>query len=169
MFKRLLLLFLTVAIGAAVLLWLQHSVMKIISIAFTDGDNIPEKYTCKGENINPELQFDDVPTEAKALVLIMDDPDAPRGTFTHWLVYNMPPETRVIPENSAPPGMQATNGAGENKYIGPCPPSGIHRYYFKLYALSRMLPNEIQTKEDLMNAMKGNILEEAELMGKFAH
>ena len=142
--------------------------MKITSLAFSQGQSIPAKYTCKGENINPELVFEQIPPEAKSLALIMDDPDAPGATFTHWVVYNMPPETMRLAENSNPPGVQAKNSADENKYIGPCPPSGTHRYFFKLYALDAMLSaSKISTKEDLLSATQGHILEETELMGKF--
>jgi Raf kinase inhibitor-like YbhB/YbcL family protein len=143
--------------------------MEITSIAFSPNSKIPEEYTCLGANINPELAFIDVPLHAKSLALIMDDPDAPNGTFTHWIVYNIPPDVKIIPENTAPPGVQGKNGAGENKYMGPCPPKGEHRYYFKLYALDLMLPaDSISTKEELQSAMSGHILEDAELMGTFS-
>lgn len=122
---------------------------------------IPEKYTCKGENINPELRFEDIPANAKSLALVMHDPDAPRpGGFTHWVVYNMPPTTKGIPENSKPPGVEAKNDADRSGYIGPCPPSGIHRYYFKLYALDAMLQENFD--------IQGHVIEKAELMGKFS-
>ena len=143
--------------------------MKILSAAFLDGQLIPEKYTCKGENINPELIFEDVPVATKSLSLIMDDPDAPSGTFTHWVIFNMPPETKTIPEKSNPPGMVAKNGTGQNIYTGPCPPSGTHRYYFKLYALDAVLPaDHVGNKDELMTLMQGHTLEEAELMGKYS-
>ena len=142
--------------------------MKISSTAFVENNLIPEKFTCKGKNINPDLNFQQIPPIAKSLSLIMDDPDAPSGTFIHWVVYNIPPETSGISEGSTPPGIQGKNSAGENKYIGPCPPSGTHRYFFKLYALDTTLPATIQSKDDLTKAMVGHILIETELIGKFA-
>ncbi len=142
--------------------------MKITSPAFANNDHIPEKFTCKGENINPQLNFLDVPSPAKSLALIMHDPDAPRpGGFTHWVVYNIPPDTAGVPENSKPLGMEAKNDTGQSGYVGPCPPTGMHRYYFYLYVLDKMLDN-ISDKASLEQAMKGHILEQAELIGKFA-
>ena len=144
--------------------------MKIQSTAFKEGGLIPVKYTCKGQGLNPDLDFSGVPPGTKSLAMIMDDPDAPMGTFVHWVVYNMPPQTTMIRGNSKPPGIQAKNGAGTNKYIGPCPPSGTHRYYFKVYALDIMLPaNSILAKADLVRAMQGHIIEQAQLMAKFSH
>lgn len=135
--------------------------MKITSSSFADNEIIPDKYTCKGENINPSLRFEDVPASAKSLALVMHDPDAPRpGGFTHWIVYNIPPTTKEIRENSKPPGIEAKNDADRSGYIGPCPPSGTHRYYFKLYALDTMFLENFD--------MQGHVIEEAELMGKFS-
>ncbi len=143
--------------------------MEIKSTAFSNDLIIPQEYTCVGENISPELGFIDVPVNAKSLVLIMDDPDAPSGTFTHWVVYNIPPEIKIITKGSKPPGVVAKNSAGENRYMGPCPPNGEHRYYFKLYALDMMFPTDsIETKEQLQEAMKGHIIEDTELMGRFS-
>lgn len=144
--------------------------MKIISSAFANNGMIPEKYSCKGEDINPELVFEDVPVDAKSLALIMYDPDAPRaGGFTHWVIFNIPSDTAGISENSKPPGQEVLNDSGKSNYIGPCPPSGTHRYYFKLCALDEILPaGIIQNKNDLIKAMTGHIIEEAELMGKFS-
>jgi len=143
--------------------------MKILSAAFLDGSSIPDKYTCKGDNVNPELMFEDVTTKAKSLALILDDPDAPNGTFTHWVVFNIPAEVRSIMEKSNPQGVVAKNSAGQNQYLGPCPPNGTHRYYFKLYALDTFLPSDhVNDRNDLMTLMHGHILEQSELMGKFA-
>jgi Raf kinase inhibitor-like YbhB/YbcL family protein len=143
--------------------------MQIVSTAFTNNSKIPEEYTCVGKNINPPLGFIDVPTDAKSLALIMDDPDAPNGTFTHWVIYNIPPDVQMVEEASIPPGMVAKNSAGENQYMGPCPPSGEHRYYFKLYALGTILSvTDINSKEQLQEAMKGHIIEDSELMGLFS-
>ena len=144
--------------------------MKITSPAFQNGKFIPQIYSCKGDDINPELRFENIPPSTKTLALVLDDPDAPSGIFTHWVVFNMPPETMHIPQHSTPPGMQAKNSGNQNKYIGPCPPSGTHRYFFKLYALDIFLDaSEISNKLDLMNSMDGHILEQAELMGMFSH
>lgn len=142
--------------------------MEIRSTVFKNNGIIPNKYSCKGENISPDLEFIDVPSRTISLVLVVDDPDAPNGVFTHWVVYNIPGETLQIPEGGPTMGLEAKNSAGENKYIGPCPPSGTHRYFFKVFALSEMLPvDAVSNKDDLVKLMKDKILEEAELMGKF--
>jgi Raf kinase inhibitor-like YbhB/YbcL family protein len=140
--------------------------LTITSEAFTGGGPIPSKYTCEGENINPPLDIGTIPQETKCLALIMEDPDAPRGIFTHWVMWNIP-VTNHIEENSAP-GMQGNNSYGKREYAGPCPPSGIHRYYFKVYALSEELTlPEDATKEDLITAMKDYVLSTSELMGRY--
>ncbi len=143
-------------------------VMQITSTAFTNNGDIPARHTCTGENINPELEFSGVPSDSKSLALIVDDPDA-AGTFTHWVVFNIKPDVKSIRQAAATvPGVQAKNSAGSQKYTGPCPPSGIHRYYFKLYALDSMLPaDDIIDKRRLQSAMTGHILDTAEIMGKF--
>ena len=119
--------------------------MKLTSPAFEHGGKIPSKYTCDGSNVNPELHFEDVPDSTEALVLIMDDPDVPKylrpdGMYDHWVVYNIPKETRIFKENSVPPGLQGKNTANALAYTGPCPPDREHRYFFKLYALDKQLP-----------------------------
>src|SRR5437879_6565204 len=114
--------------------------MEISSPMFEDSVAIPKKYTCDGENINPALTFTAVPVTARSLVLIMDDPDAPSGTFTHWIMWNMDPETILIDEDSFPPdAVQGLNSTGKPGYTGPCPPSGVHRYFFRLFALDTVL------------------------------
>lgn len=140
--------------------------LTITSEAFTGGGPIPPKYTCEGENINPPLDIGTIPDETKCLALIMEDPDAPRGVFTHWVMWNIP-VTSHIEENSAP-GIQGNNSYDKRQYNGPCPPSGTHRYYFKIYALSEQLtlPEEA-TKEDLITAMKDYVLSTSELMGRY--
>ncbi len=144
-------------------------IMQISSTAFTNNGTIPEKFTCDGLNINPSLQFSGFPPDTKSLALIMDDPDATNGNFTHWVVYNIPVEVTEIDEGARNvPGIQAKNSAGDNEYVGPCPPSGVHRYYFKIYALDRMLPADyIEDKGQLVTAMHGRILDQAEVMARF--
>src|SRR5216684_7214495 len=114
--------------------------MKISSPAFQEGGTIPEKFSKNGQNVNPELRIEGAPAEAKSLALIVDDPDAPVGLFTHWLVWNIDPKTTEITENSVPKGaVQGTNDFPGERYDGPCPPSGTHRYYFKVFALDKTL------------------------------
>ena len=143
--------------------------MKILSPAFEANQTIPPKYTCDGENINPPLQIYDVPAGAKSLVLIFDDPDAPMGTWVHWTIWNIPPETKEIGENSAPIGaVEGITSFGSRGYGGPCPPSGTHRYFFKLYALDAMLDLPQSAKaSDIKKAMKSHILDNAELIGLY--
>lgn len=141
--------------------------LKLLSPAFEDGGIIPERYTCEGEDINPPLRIEDIPEGTKTLCLIMDDPDAPVGTFVHWVVWNIEAMDE-IKENSVP-GKQGSNNFGKNDYGGPCPPSGEHRYFFKLYALDTELNLvEGSTKEDLKRAMEKHIIEQATLMGRFS-
>lgn len=148
--------------------------MRITSSAFREGELIPKKYTCDGSNVSPPLFWTEVPPKTTTFALISDDPDAPRGTWVHWVIFNIPfsvsefPEnilkTRTIP-NGAKQGINDSRGIG---YDGPCPPSGIHRYYFKLYALDRELALEPGcTKSDLEKAMQEHILGQAEVMGRY--
>lgn len=141
--------------------------MKILSTAFGQGEAIPAKYTCQGNDINPPLSFSEVPASAKSLALIMDDPDAPMGTWVHWLVWNISAQTTLIAENSVPSGaVQGKNSWGKSKYGGPCPPSGMHRYFFKLYALDIMLSlSSTADKTQLENSMKDHVLAQDELIG----
>lgn len=144
--------------------------MKITSSAFQPSTAIPAKYTCDGENINPPLTFSQVPKEAQSLVLIVDDPDAPVGTFTHWVLYNMPSATIQVLENQVPKNtMQGKASFGNTEYGGPCPPSGTHRYFFKLYALDKMLElPQGATKKEVEEAMEGHIIESAEIVGLYS-
>lgn len=142
--------------------------MKLKTTAFEHGQSIPAKFTCKGEDVSPALTFSDVPKSTKSFALIVDDPDAPGGTFDHWIVWNIGGDAKGLPEN-AKPSNQGKNHFGKIGYGGPCPPPGKpHRYYFKLYALDSLLnlPNGA-TKEDVEDAMSDHILAEAELMGTF--
>jgi Raf kinase inhibitor-like YbhB/YbcL family protein len=130
---------------------------------------IPAKYTCQGDNISPEININNIPKSAKSLALIMDDPDAPSGNFTHWIIWNIPPETDVINENSTPKGsIVGTNSAGSRHYIGPCPPSGTHRYLFKVYALNSMLdlpPTTVVSK--LYSNFQKYLIEQGQLLGLY--
>ena len=145
------------------------------SDAFRSGASIPVKFSCNGQDKSPELRWGDPPAGTKSFSLVLDDPDAPRGTFVHWVAYNIPPEKRSLPEGVPPiaevPGgmQQGQNGFGKTGYSGPCPPPGKpHRYFFRLYALSTVLSlRKGATKEDLVRAMDGQVLAQAELMGVF--
>ena len=143
--------------------------MKITSSAFQEGGNIPSQFTCDGANVNPPLHIDQVPAGAKSLALIVDDPDAPGGTFVHWLVWNIDPKTTDIAENSVPPNaVQGKNGFGKTGYGGPCPPSGTHRYYFRVYALDVAQVQGGSTRADLERAMQGHIIGQGQLMGRYS-
>ena len=143
--------------------------MKITSSAFQDGGNIPSKFTCDGGDISPPLQIAEVPSGAKSLALVVDDPDAPSGLFTHWIVWNISPQTNTIAEGSTPKGVHGINGFGKSGYGGPCPPSGTHRYYFKIFALDRELDLPPGTKRSQLDAaMKGHVVAQGELMGRYA-
>ena len=143
--------------------------IKITSSAFHEGGNIPSQFTCDGSDTSPPLQIAGVPTGAKSLVLIVDDPDAPGGLFTHWLIWNISPQTSSIPEGSATKGIQGANDFGKSGYRGPCPPPGTHRYSFKIFALDRELdlrPGAKRTQLD--SAMKGHVIGQGEIVGRYA-
>jgi Raf kinase inhibitor-like YbhB/YbcL family protein len=160
---------LAVALAAIVSFAAGGAKMKITSSAFQQGGNIPSKFSCDGANTNPPLQISDVPPEAKSLVLIVDDPDAPSGLFTHWAVWNISPQISTISEGSTPKGVQGTNDFGKSGYGGPCPPSGAHRYYFKIFALDRDLELPSGAKRSQLDAaMKGHVVAQGELMGRYA-
>ena len=143
--------------------------MKITSSAFQQGGNIPSKFSCDGANTSPPLEIGDVPSGAKSLVLIVDDPDAPSGLFTHWAVWNISPQTSTIAEGSTPKGVQGTNDFGKSGYGGPCPPSGTHRYYFKIFALDQELDLPFGAKRgQLDTAIKGHVIAQGELMGRYS-
>lgn len=148
------------------------------SKAFKNGEAIPDKYTCQGENISPPLSWDHVPENTKSLVLIVDDPDAPDPdapmmTWVHWVLYNIPPDQRSLAEdcnsNNLPAGAkQGLNDWKENEYGGPCPPVGKHRYFHKLYALDTTLETiAVVTKGKLETMMAGHIIEQTKLIGTY--
>ena len=141
--------------------------MQLSSPSFKNNMSIQQKFTCQGENINPPLVILNPPKETKNFALVVDDPDAPGGMFVHWVVFNIPPETHEIPENSVP-GTQGRNDFGQLDYGGPCPPSGEHRYFFKLYALdSKLNLKEGVTKKELEKAVEGHVLDKTELIGLY--
>lgn len=141
------------------------------SSAFNEGSSIPSKYTCDGTNISPPLSWHDEPKSTKSFVLIVDDPDAPVGNWDHWLLFNIPETTHEMSENlsSLPNGaLQGKNSWGKSAYGGPCPPDGEHRYFFKLYALDTLLSLSAgATKSQIESGMKGHILADAKLMGRY--
>lgn len=147
----------------------------IKSSAFENGGMIPSKYTCDGEDISPPLEWDSLPEGTKSIAIISDDPDAPMGTWVHWVIYNIPPDKKGLDEN-VPKVRELPDGARQGMndfkrigYGGPCPPYGVHRYYFKIYALDTLLdlpPGA--TKKELLKAMEGHILAKGELMGKYS-
>jgi Raf kinase inhibitor-like YbhB/YbcL family protein len=148
--------------------------IKITSTPFVDGGLIPKQYTCDGANVSPPLSWSGVPPNAKALVLICDDPDAPAKTWVHWVAYDLPVTLTSLPENTATTteltggGKQGANDFKKIGYGGPCPPSGTHRYYFKLYALdtdTSLTPGA--TKDQLLKAMEGHIVAQGQLMGSY--
>lgn len=146
--------------------------LKVTSTAFSEGDMIPEKYTCDGINVSPPLQWEAGPEVTKSYPLISDDPDAPKGTWVHWVVYNIPVNITEFGEDM-PPDALLPNGTCQgitdfrrSGYGGPCPPGGTHRYYFKIYALNITIENtEGLTKAELLEEMDGHILAEGQLMG----
>jgi Raf kinase inhibitor-like YbhB/YbcL family protein len=138
----------------------------VTSNGFVDNGPIPAKYTCQGENINPNIIIEEYPPRTKSLVLIVEDPDAPGATFDHWVLYNIMP-TKEIKEKSAP-GLQGQNGKGTNGYTGPCPPSGVHHYHFKVYALDAMLSIKAGApKSTIDRAMNGHIIGYGEITGTY--
>ncbi len=144
--------------------------MKISSPAFEQNKMIPKKYTCDGEDLSPPLKFEDIPAGAVSLVLIVDDPDAPVGTFVHWTIWNIAPATTEIPQGSVPgEAQQGMTDFGKVGYGGPCPPFGTHRYFFKLAALDTplQLPTSSR-KSDIEAALGGHILAQAELIGLYS-
>jgi Raf kinase inhibitor-like YbhB/YbcL family protein len=137
------------------------------SPAFANNGFIPTKHTCDGEDVNPPLNIEGTPDGTQSLVLIVDDPDAPMGTWDHWIVWNIPPSGKI--EENSVPGVEGLNDFRKHSYGGPCPPSGTHRYFFKVYALDTKLNlNANSRKNDLEKAMQSHILAKGELIGRYS-
>jgi Raf kinase inhibitor-like YbhB/YbcL family protein len=148
--------------------------MNLTSPSFAASGEIPKRHTCQGDNAAPALAWSEVPAGAKTLALVVDDPDvpdpaAPKTTWVHWVVYNIPASATGLPDGGAPPAGAriAKNDFGKASWGGPCPPVGRHRYFFKLYALDASLPPGLTSKADLEKAMKGHVVGEAQLMGTY--
>jgi Raf kinase inhibitor-like YbhB/YbcL family protein len=149
--------------------------MNLTSTAFSYGEFIPAKYSCNGEDVSPSLSWTEPPAGTQSFALIMDDPDAPVGTWVHWVLFNLPASARGLSEGMpsdlkfSDGSVQGITSARSHGYHGPCPPSGTHRYFFKLYALDTTLPLTFAAdKKEVLAAMDGHILAQAELMGKFS-
>ncbi|MEO0376800.1 MAG: YbhB/YbcL family Raf kinase inhibitor-like protein [Cyanobacteria bacterium P01_A01_bin.17] len=149
--------------------------IKLQSSAFAANTSIPTQYTCDGEDRSPPLSWDALPSEAQSLILIADDPDAPGGTFVHWVLYNLSPQTLQLPGGVTPAtqgpqqSVQGKNGFGKIGYRGPCPPSGTHRYFFKIYALDQKIEIEPGAKKNkVLLAAKDHIIATGELMGRYS-
>ncbi len=141
--------------------------MNVSSPDFGQDEMIPARFTCDGDDISPEIDISGIPDKAKSLVLIMDDPDAPMGTWDHWVMFDIPVTERI--KESSAPGVQGKNSWGRNGYGGPCPPNGTHRYFFKVYALDRMLGiKDSSTKKDVMDAMMDSVIGEGRLVGLYS-
>ena len=153
---------------------IESKAMEIKSTAFEDNGMIPRLYTCDGKNISPPISWKSIPENTQSLALICDDPDAPAGTWVHWVIYNIRPTPQELPAKVLIQGVtpfgakQGINDFGKIGYGGPCPPSGTHRYFFKLYALDTKLDLKSgATKDQLLSAIEGHILAQAELVGKY--
>lgn len=148
--------------------------LEVKSPAFSEGSAIPTQYTCDGRDVSPPLAWSGVPPGAASLALVCDDPDAPRGTWVHWVVFDLPPSSKGLPEGVpakdevASGGLQGTNDFRKIGYGGPCPPGGTHRYVFTLYALdSKLRLSAGATKKELLAAARGHVLAEGKLTGKY--
>ena len=146
----------------------SQSNMQLTSLVFGHNQLIPAKYTCDGEDVNPPLVINNAPESTQSLTIIVDDPDAPAGVWDHWIVFNIPPDTKVVAEGQEPEGVHGRGTGGNTDYYGPCPPDREHRYFFKVYALDTMLDlPEGSSKADVERAMEGHVLDKAELIGRY--
>jgi Raf kinase inhibitor-like YbhB/YbcL family protein len=157
------------ACQAATLDTSQAAKFKLSSPAFQDSGLIPQKFTCQGGNVSPELNWSEAPASTKSFALIVDDPDAPGGTFTHWVVFDLPADQKQLAEGIGPIGVGGNNGVNQTGYMGPCPPSGSHRYYFRLYALDVPSLNlkAGAARHEVETALQGHIIGTAETMGRY--
>jgi Raf kinase inhibitor-like YbhB/YbcL family protein len=145
-------------------------ILKVTSPSFKDGEMLPDKFTCDGENISPAINWRELPMGVKSLALICDDPDAPSGDFVHWVVYNIPANIEGFKENAEISDIAdlGVTDYGRGGYGGPCPPSGVHHYHFKVYALNEMIETEkALDKYDLLDRMEGHILANGEIVGLY--
>ncbi|TBR26076.1 MAG: YbhB/YbcL family Raf kinase inhibitor-like protein [Candidatus Nitrosotenuis sp.] len=143
--------------------------MKISSTAFANNGKIPKKYTCDGTGVSPPLKISSVPKNAKSLALILDDPDAPKGTFTHWVIWGISPKKTQFAEGEKKGFVEGTTGVGKQGYFAPCPPSGVHRYVFKLFALDSQVDISTKSKkQELVSTMQNHIIQTATLVGKYS-
>ncbi len=141
-------------------------ILKVYSTVFSHNGHIPPEYTCDGNDINPPIEVNDIPDGTRTLALIMEDPDAPRGVFDHWIVWNISPNEAIAEQTN--PGITGLNDFGKTGYGGPCPPSGVHRYFFRVYALDTKLDIVAGAdKQALLAAMQGHVLAEGEIMGLY--
>ena len=141
-------------------------VLQVSSPSFSNNDYIPSKFTCDGDNFNPEISVKNIPPQTQSLAIIVEDPDAPNGTVTHWIAWDIDPSGNISEKSMA--GTQGKNTKGDNKYMGPCPPSGVHHYHFKVYALDKKIGlSEGSTKEELQDAIKDHIIGSGELIGLY--
>jgi len=141
----------------------------LVSSAFAEGETIPQKFTCDGSNLSPALQWSGAPPATRSFALLMEDPDAPLGTFTHWVAFDIPATQTEIAEGAMGVGVSGRNSSGKLGYMGPCPPSGVHRYIFTLYALDvdSLTLGEGAAKNQVLAAMQGHVLAQGSLMGKY--
>jgi hypothetical protein len=166
--KRITMWLTTVALGCTPLRVAAGDI-KLTSPAFKQGEKIPVKFTCDGADTNPPLEIGEIPSSAKALALVVDDPDAPGGVFTHWIVWNIDPKTSTIAEAIKSAGIEGKNDFGKSGYGGPCPPQGTHRYYFRVFALDRQLDlNAGANRKRLTVALNGHVIGKGELMGRYS-
>ena len=142
---------------------------KLSSPAFEDSGLIPQKYTCQGENVSPELNWSEAPASTQSFALIMDEPDATGGTFTHWVLFDIPAGARQLAEDTGPIGVSGANSLSQTGYMGPCPPSGMHRYYFRLYALDvpALRLKAGAARSEVETAMKDHVIGTADTMGRY--
>ena len=145
-----------------------HKTLKVTSSAFTANEAIPSDFTCDGAEKTPPLSWSNVPADAKSIAILVDDPDAPKGTFTHWIVTNIPPSDTSLSEGGSLPtgATAATNDKGATGYAGPCPPTGTHHYHFRVFALDTTL-TQPATRADFLREIKGHVLAKGELVGTY--